>query len=262
MASALRAISTHRGLDLRGFSLLAFGAAGPMMAVAVARELGMKSVVIPPHPGEFSAYGLVSSDLRVTRAQSPFIQLNSIKSEFLEELFASLEKETVGDLLRQGVDQSDITLERSIFAMYAGQTWDNRVPIAPEPIDDDAVARIIGDVHAFYSGRYGYSAEELPIIVTSIEVTAAAKRFGGKPSYPTDQEGDSLLKSASLRLAGIDHPDAPVHDRARMRIGVAIPGPAVIVEQYATTVLDAGSSASLDSGGNLNIILEDLEENA
>ncbi|MFC0248112.1 hydantoinase/oxoprolinase family protein [Citricoccus parietis] len=260
MASALRAISTHRGVDLRGFSLLAFGAAGPMMAVAVARDLGMKSVVIPPHPGEFSAYGLVSSDLRVTRAQSPFIQLNSIKSDFLEELFASLEKETVGDLLRQGVDESDITLERSIFAMYAGQTWDNRVPIASEPIDDDAVARIISDVHAFYNSRYGYSADELPIIVTSIEVTAAAERFGGTPNYPTDQEGDSLLKTASLRLAGIDHPDAPVHGRARMRIGVPIPGPAVIVEQYATTVLDAGSSASLDSGGNLNIILKDLEE--
>jgi N-methylhydantoinase A len=260
MANAIRAISTHRGFDLRDFSLLAFGAAGPMMAVSVARELGMSRAVIPPHPGEFSAYGLVASDLRVTRAQSPFIQLNTIKGDYLEGLFAKLEQDASSDLIRQGVEAEDITLQRDIFAMYAGQTWDNRVSIQTAAIDDNNVQEIVRQVHAFYAGRYGYSAEELPIIVTSIEVTAAAKRFAGAPRYDRPDGGDSLLKTTTLRLNGAEYIDVPVHQRERMAVGVPIHGPAVVVERYATTVLDHASSAVIDGGGNLNVTLTVLEE--
>ncbi|MDF2443850.1 MAG: N-methylhydantoinase [Subtercola sp.] len=260
MANAIRAISTHRGFDLRDFSLLAFGAAGPMMAVAVARELGMTSAVIPPHPGEFSAYGLVASDLRVTRAQSPFIQLGSIKGEYLEGLFRKLEVDASSDLIRQGVSADEVTLQRDVFAMYAGQTWDNRVPIASGPIDDKSVESIIESVHEFYLGRYGYNAHELPILVTSIEVTAAAKRFGGVPDVARQSAGNSRLKTTALRLNGADYADVPVHRRESMGVGRPVQGPAVIVERYATTVLDGASSAVIDDGGNLNITLDDLEE--
>lgn len=260
MANAIRAVSTHRGLDLRQFSLLAFGAAGPMMAVPVARELGMSSVVIPSHPGEFSAYGLVSSDLRITKAQSPFVHLNSIKGDYLESLFAALEQDVVSDLIRQGVGRSDITLERDLFAMYAGQTWDNRVPIGPDTIDDERVGRIVDQVHEFYLTRYGYSAVELPIMVTTIEVTAAAKRFGAVPSTPASGAADSLLKTTTVRLNGVDHDNVPVHVREKLRKGVLVHGPAIIVEKYATTVIDEASVAEQDDDGNLNIALSSLEE--
>src|SRR5690606_26824966 len=131
MAGALRSISTYRGLDLREFSLLAFGAAGPMMAGQVARELGIGSVVVPGHPGEFSAYGLVASDLRVTKARSPLAPLAAIGADSLESSFVELEEAAKADLLRQGVAESDISVHRDIFAMYAGQTWDNRIALDP-----------------------------------------------------------------------------------------------------------------------------------
>lgn len=257
MANAIRAISTHRGLDLREFSLLAFGAAGPMMAVPVARELGIRTVVVPAHPGEFSAYGLVSSDLRVTKAESPFLQLNSVSSDHLEELFRSLGERAAGELRRQGVAEDDITLDRSIFAMYAGQTWDNRVTIGNGLIDDDGRGAILRQVHDFYDGHYGYSAEELPVIVTTIEVTASASRVAAADTTASRDVGDSLVRTIPLRLGGVDHPQAPVHRRERMAPGEPVHGPAVIVERYATTVLDTGSTAVVNKQGHLEITLEE-----
>lgn len=260
MAGAIRSISTYRGLDLREFSLLAFGAAGPMMAVQVAHELGVHSVVIPARPGEFSAYGLVASDLRVTKAQSPLTALHTYGSTQLEADFHTLEETARADLIRQGVARDTITVSRAIFAMYAGQTWDNRLELAPGPIDDTGIDAIARQVHAFYLARYGFTAEELPIMVTTIEVTAAAARPALSPKHPRDARGDSQIRRARLRLAGREYPDVAVHDRMRLSTGQTITGPTVITEPYATAVLDETSTARVDHSGNLTITLNPPEK--
>ncbi|MCG3753930.1 hydantoinase/oxoprolinase family protein [Amycolatopsis sp. Poz14] len=257
MAGALRSISTYRGLDLREFSLLATGAAGPMMAVQVARELGLRSVVVPAHPGEFSAYGLVSSDLRVTKVQSPLAPLTAIGADKLEASFRELEEAAKADLVRQGVAEDSISVQREIFAMYAGQTWDNRIPLAPGAIDDARLGEIAGQVHEFYLSRYGFTADELPIMLTTIEVTASAARPAPPVRRPAAGSGDSLLRRSPLRLAGRDYGEVPVHDRDRLGADDVVEGPAVIVERYATTAIDAGSSARIDSTGNLAVTLSE-----
>lgn len=255
MAGALRSISTFRGLDLREFSLLAFGAAGPMMAVQVARELGLGSVVVPGHPGEFSAYGLVASDLRVTKAQSPLAPLMDIGADKLEAGFVELEDAAKADLVRQRVAESDITLSREIFAMYAGQTWDNRIALDPGLIDDARLDGIAAQVHEFYLSRYGFTAEEIPIMLTTIEVTAAAARPALPPRRPTVGAGGSLIRRTSLRLAGKEYTDVGVFDRDRLGPDEIVTGPAIVVESYATTAIDDGSTARLDGSGNLTVTL-------
>ncbi|MFT3660745.1 MAG: hydantoinase/oxoprolinase family protein [Gordonia sp. (in: high G+C Gram-positive bacteria)] len=257
MAGALRSISTYRGLDLREFSLLAFGAAGPMMAIQVARELGLGSVVVPRHPGEFSAYGLISSDLRVTKAVSPMAPLRVLGAETLEAEFSRLEGEAKADLLNQGVTESDVTTSREIFAMYSGQTWDNRISVPLDHVDEAGLEVIAQRVHDFYQQRFGFTATELPIMVTTVEVTAAAARPAEAPRGAVESEGSSLLRHAPLRLAGKDFGDVPVHDRARLSTLDRIHGPAVIVEQYATTALDEGSTARIDESGDLIVTLGD-----
>lgn len=259
IASALRSISTYRGLDLRDFSLLAFGAAGPMMAIQVARELGLSSVVVPAHPGEFSAYGLVASDLRVTRAQSPLAPLLAIGADKLEAAYQELEEAARADLLRQGVTADSITVSREIFAMYAGQTWDNRLTLEPGPIDDHRLDAITHQVHDFYLARYGFSAEELPIMVTTIEVTAAAGRPALPPAQPLADGHGSLIRRTSLRLAGQQYSDVPVHAREKLSADETVTGPAIIVERYATTALDAGCTARLGHSGHLTITLAPKE---
>lgn len=256
MASALRSISTFRGLDLRGFSLLAFGAAGPMMAVQVARELGLASVVVPAHSGEFSAYGLVASDLRVTKAKSPLETLTAMGPEKLEATFRELEGAAIAELKRQGVAREDVTLTRDIFAMYSGQSWDNRLQIEGGLIDDGRIKAITDQVHAFYIDTFGFSAEELPILITTVEITAAARRPALPRRRPAEAIGESLIRYRdSLTLAGRMYVDVPIHDRMRIGAQQEISGPAVIVEAYATTVIDADSVARVDELGNLTITL-------
>ncbi|MEV6362371.1 hydantoinase/oxoprolinase family protein [Nocardia asteroides] len=255
MAGALRSISTYRGFDLREFALVAFGAAGPMTAVRVARELGVRAVVVPPHPGAFSAFGLVASDLRVTRAQSPMAALLSLGSSKLENAYADLEQAAVADLAGQGVAESEITLHREMFAMYAGQTWDNRIPVAAGKIDDARLRELSADVHRFYAARYGFTADELPIMVTTIEVTAAAARPTAAVHTPHAGAGTGPIRHAPLRLGGRDHGDVPVYDRDRLGADQIVAGPAVIVERYATTVLDPQSTAHVDAAGNLVVEL-------
>jgi N-methylhydantoinase A len=259
MAGALRSISTYRGLDLREFALLAFGAAGPMMATPVARDLGLSSVIVPPHPGEFSAYGLVASDLRVSRVRSPLAPLLAIGAAKLEADFRELEQAARANLVDQGVAADDIVLRREIFAMYAGQTWDNRLPLDPGVIDDERVDAIARQVHDFYLARYGFAAEELPIMVTTIEVTAAAARPALPSRPPAEVTDDSLIRHVSLRLTGRQYDSVPVHDRTKLAAGAQTSGPAVIVEAYSTTIVDDASTAHIDAGGNLILTLAPKE---
>jgi N-methylhydantoinase A len=254
VAGSIRSISTYRGLDMRDFGLLAFGSAGPMIAHQVAREMGVDKVVVPQSPGEFSAYGLLTSDLRVTTARSPMTVLSADGGTDWEGMLAALESQVAASLGTQGADSGTIVFERAVYAMYSGQTWDNRLEIEPGAIDDVRVKQLIDQVHDFYQQRYGFSAEELPIIVTTLEVTGRAPRATLPAATSHAGTGDPVLRRASVRLDGITHEDTPVYSRALLPVGEAVPGPALIVEDYATTVVHADASARQDEAGILRIV--------
>lgn len=255
IAGSIRAISTYRGLDLREFTLMAFGAAGPMVANQVARDLGVSSVIVPPSPGEFSASGLLRSDLRVTRAQSPLMTLHSDNASSLAKSFDDLEAEVGTDLSAQGVERADMVFERALFVMYEGQTWDNRIPLGREELDDTQVKALQTQVHDFYRSRYGYSAEELPIVVTTVEVTGVAPRQVLPDIADGQGSGNPLIRETPLRVSGDDHARVPVYDRGNLAVGREIQGPAIIAERYATTVVDARSVAFIDSKRHLCVQL-------
>jgi N-methylhydantoinase A len=262
VAGSIRSISTYRGLDLREFGLLAFGSAGPMIAHQVARELGVDKVVVPQAPGEFSAFGLLTSDLRVSTARSPMTVLSTDGGTDWEGMFTELEEQVAASLGSQGAAKEDIVFERAIFAMYTGQTWDNRLAIEPGEIDDVRVKQLIGQVHEFYQQRYGFSAEELPIVVTTVEVTGRAPRATLPTHVSHAGEGDPILRRAAVRLDGVTHADTPVYSRDLLPIDQPVPGPALIVEDYATTVLHLGSSATQDAAGILRIVSDRKDEHS
>lgn len=209
-----------------------------MMAIQVARELGLGSVVVPRHPGEFST---ISSDLRVTKAVSPMDTLTALGAQTLEAEFSRLSAEARADLLNQGVTEGDVHTTREIFAMYAGQTWDNPHSVRSTTSMTTACRRSPRACTTSTASGFGFTAEELPIMVTTIEVTAAAARPAEAPRSTVDAEGESLIRHAPLRLAGRDFGVVPVHDRARLSTLDRVHGPAIIVEQYATTAIDEGS---------------------
>ncbi|GEL25232.1 5-oxoprolinase [Pseudonocardia sulfidoxydans NBRC 16205] len=256
VAGSIRSISTYRGLDLRDFGLLAFGSAGPMIAHQVARELGVDKVVVPQAPGEFSAFGLLTSDLRVTTARSPMTVLSTGNGTDWEGMFTELEDQVASSLGTQGAAKEDIVFERAIYAMYSGQTWDNRLDIAPGEIDDVRIKQMTGMVHDFYQQRYGFSAEELPIVVTTVEVTGRAPRATLPKHVSHAGEGDPVLRRTTVRLEGVTYDSAPVYKRDLLPVGEGVSGPALIVEDYATTVVQAGSTATQDAAGILRIVTD------
>ncbi|MEU6701998.1 hydantoinase/oxoprolinase family protein [Pseudonocardia sp. NPDC046786] len=258
IAGSIRSISTYRGLDVRDFGLLAFGAAGPMVADRVARELGARKVLVPSSPGEFSAFGLLTSDLRVTRARSPLTTLNDHDPHALEAAYAEMERDIIEDLGRQGVSAESVEFERAFFAMYRGQTWDNRLPLQSGTIDSETIETMLRQVHDLYEHRYGFSAEEIPVLVTTLEVTGVSRRPEMASFHASTAETSTdPQRRVALRLAGVEHPDSPVYTRVQLAGGMSVNGPAIIVEAYATTVVNAGSTASVTDTGELLLTLDE-----
>ena len=256
IAGSIRAISTYRGLDLRDYALVAFGAAGPMLAGQLALDLGVGEVLVPSNPGQFSALGLLLSDLRVTKARSPMQVLDPSVADSLEDAYRDMESVVTTELGRQGA--SEAIFERAFYAMYMGQTWDNRLPLAPGPLTPGRVEAIYRQVHEYYRGQYGYSAEELPVIVTTLEVTGVARRPTIAAAAIERDGRPSLLKQADVRLGG-QHHRVDFHRRASLSEGDAIDGPAVIVDVYSTIVVPVSATATIDGLGFIHITIRNEE---
>jgi N-methylhydantoinase A len=139
--------------------------------------------------------------------------------------------------------------------MYAGQTWDNRLPLWNGEIDAARVEEMVAQVHDFYRARYGFSAEELGIVLTTIEVTGVARRRARPRLARPAVDRDPLIGTTSLLLGSVEHPDTPIYRREHLPVGYEVNGPAVIVERYATTVVDETSTAVVDDQGSLRITL-------
>lgn len=256
IAAKVRSISVYRGLNVREFALQPSGSAGPMLADRVGQILGVDRVVVPRSPGQFSALGLLRSDLMVTRAQSIMTPLGAAHADVIESAFGDLQNAIRSDLLDQGVDVSTLRFERAIFAMYRGQTWDNRLPIASDPITSAAADALVPRFHEFYQEAYGFAATEIPVVVSTVEVTAVIEREHGKADVVPDA-GESFLRTTKLTVPGATAPvDLPIHIRERMEPNTPVAGPALIAEKFATTLVLPDRRAVVDD--DLNLIIEPL----
>ncbi|MBC3191718.1 hydantoinase/oxoprolinase family protein [Pseudonocardia sp. C8] len=253
IAAKIRTISVYRGLDVREFALLPFGSAGPMLADQVGQILGVETVVVPATPGQFSALGLLQSDLRATTAQSVMTPLLPGSAAEIESGFAGLESRLTEELTGQGVDIAGLSFDRALFGMYRGQTWDNRLPLGAGRITEETLPRIVADFHAFYQDSYGFSAPEIPVVASTLEVTAVIPRPHRVPSV-APEPGGSLLAHRTLRVPGAgESVEVPVHVRERLDPGERVPGPAIVAERFATTVVLPGRCARVDDDGLLII---------
>ncbi|MCP2276254.1 hydantoinase/oxoprolinase family protein [Nocardia amikacinitolerans] len=254
IAAKVRSISVYRGLDVREFALQPSGSAGPMLADRVGQILGLDKVIVPRSPGQFSALGLLRSDLMVTRAQSIMTPLAPDRAEAVEAAFTALQNSVRSELRDQGIDVSRLRFERAVFAMYRGQTWDNRLPIEAGAITAERVGELIPRFHEFYQDSYGFAAPEIPVVVSTVEVTAVIPRELGAADHTPD-EGEAFLRTTWLTVPGTTEPlEVPIHIRERLAPHHPVPGPALIAEKFATTLVLPGRAAHVDD--DLNLIIE------
>jgi N-methylhydantoinase A len=250
----LRRVSIERGVDPRGFTLVAFGGAGPLHAGLLIREMGFRSAVIPPYPGLFSASGLLAADLRMDESQTV---LRLLGPEAIDDLLRWF-RETARNLseqLRSGpVASRRIRILGSLDCRYAGQGFELNVPLAG--IDRPSLDRAVAQFHRLHRQTYGHSGEDKLVEVVTLRLSA----FGAlpRPKVSTARTGRAQppAREANIgtRRIGIAHGGRgaiPIFRRDLLRSGNRIEGPAVIEQMDSTTLLLAGQQAKVDAAGNL-----------
>ncbi len=262
MVSLLRGISIYKGRDPRDYSLLAYGAAGPMHASVLGRELGVKEVIIPPWPGEFSAMGLLVSDFKYDCGQSYVKLIDEVSPEELGALYLGLEEQAVEQILAQGISKEKIGLFRSFDGVYMGQSWDTPAPVPQGVFNFEMIMKMKQNFEAAYQRLWGYTLE-YPIQISTVRVSAVG--YTGKPEFKKIPPGDEV----PLKEARIDEVEAyfridqtmkamrtPVFDRSRLLAQNQITGPAIIAQPTSTTILLPNDAAVIDIFGNIRIRIQ------
>jgi N-methylhydantoinase A len=248
MTSAIREISIQRGHDPRDFTLIAFGGAGPMHALAMADEIGIPRVLVPRHPGNFSALGLLASDIKHDDVRTR-VGLLRERLPALHEVFAEMETAARRQLEHEGFAPEQQKLLRSLDLRYRGQAFELGISLAGPELRLD---RIEADFHRQHRAAYGHANPEAAIELVNARLTAyglvpkpAAERFAAAAS----QDG-ALVERRPVWFDGRAH-DCPVWERERLPEGARLAGPAIVEEFGATTVVPPGWRGTVDAHGNL-----------
>jgi N-methylhydantoinase A len=251
MAKVLRIVSIERGHDPRAFTMIAFGGGGPLHACALAEELGVRRIVVPPNPGLFSAYGLLAADVRATFVRSVVERDDRVDPSALDVVFTQLEDDGRAALGAQGVAASDMVFVREFDMRYEGQSFELTVPFAPSP--EDAVAAF----HREHRRVFGYDAPEEAVEFVSARLIAIGRV--PKPRFPAaslrgDEQPNAPVPSATRDLwIESAYGNVSVFERARLRAGDVLMGPCVIEQYDSCTYVAPGWSARLDALGNLDM---------
>ncbi len=250
MAGTIREVSVYRGHDPRDFVLLAYGGAGPMFASELASELGMTSVLIPPHPGNLSALGLLVSPLKRDFVRTKVRRLEDMEASELAAAWSELRADGVREFETDGLPVATLEFERSVDARYVGQSSALNLKCAADSPDPRALA---ADFHTAHEAAFSHSDTDEPVELVNVRLSAAL------PAAPLDigaeapEEG--FAKPCGTRLVHFRGRslDCPVYARDDLPRGSEIGGPSIVEETGSTTVVWPSDVLCVDPRGNLRL---------
>ena len=252
-ANAIRQMTIQRGIDPRGFALLSFGGAGPAQSPAVMDLLNMQACIVPPNPGNLSAFGLLAVDWRTDQILTKVMHQDSVDLAAVAGIYAKLEHEAVETLERDGIERSRMRLVREADVRYAGQSMEVRVPAPGGAVDAKFLVTLIDAFNAAHRRTFGYDyAGRQKVEVVNFCVSG----FGliERPEIPKLAKRDGATPARkSVRPVYFDGAfrDTPVYDRAALLPGFRLDGPAVVEEFGSTTVVFPGQYLEVDPHGVL-----------
>lgn len=254
MADAVRLVSIRRGLDPRDFALIAFGGAGALHGVDVAKELNIPTVVVPPNPGVTSALGCLLVDIQHDLSQMFTGAADSADAEALEQHFKELELEGQERLRHEKVAESDGVFERGISMRYQGQWRSLQVKMGNGP---NALREAVQLFHEEHEKQYAFRQDETPVEIYQLHLKALGKT--PKPSFRPSPIGTGdpgePLEVREVYFEGKWHP-TPVYQRENLPSGAAFIGPAILNQIDSTTVIPPDSSAVIDEWFNIRITVD------
>jgi N-methylhydantoinase A len=252
MVGAIRLVSVERGHDPRDFALLAFGGAGPLHGGALARLLGVRTIVVPPNPGVLSALGLLVSNLRAEFARTCLQRGGSVDRDLVARVFAELEAEAVAWLDRERVPESVRRISWTASMRYRHQGFELFVPWAGRDASEETIAQTIAAFHRLHEQLYTFAQTDTPVEIVTLRVDAEG--VFDPPQLPTLMSGGSpdeaIVAHQTMHIAS-GATEAPIYDRARLDAGARIAGPAIVTQLDATTLVLPGQQAETDAHGNL-----------
>ncbi len=259
MADEVRVFAAKRGVDLSTFTLLPFGGAGAVHAAAVAEELGMKRILVPMRPGAFSALGLLCTDVVHDYIRSELRPFADVSPDHAEEIFALLETRARQELLAEGMKIEDAQFSRELDLRYTGQGYELRTPLDGlfvGALDAPAMEAARARFDQRHAQIHGHAASDRPVEVVSYRLRLRVS----VPKYQPVEEGPPLHPRAvaeaqkgarQVYFDGVTPLDAKLYERERLDIGAIIHGPCIVEQFDATTVVNPGWSARVDSFRNL-----------
>src|SRR4051812_34343067 len=231
MADAVRIISLQRGYDPREFALVVFGGAGPLHGAALAKELGVPTVLVPPRPGTWSALGCLMVDIRHDLSEMFLRPAADADAHELDAAFKRLEDKGRELLASEGVAEEGVTLERSIAMRYLGQ-WRSL-----EVAFDGDLGAAVERFHTEHEREFSYRRDDAPVELYRLQLVATGATE--EVRLPEHERGGELPAPAERRTVYFDGEavDTPVFERSELPAGVTFDGPAVIGQLDTTTLV-------------------------
>ncbi len=255
-ANALRQVSVKRGLDVRDFTLVTFGGSGSLLACRLIDILGLAAVLVPPNPGNVSAFGLLTVDVRNDYVRTHVARHDRLDLDLLRTVYEDLTVEADGALQREGFAPADRKFVRTADLRYYGQAFEVRVEVAPGELDRAATDAASDAFHAEHHRLYGYDFAQDPsqaVEWVNVRVTGIGPIRSPEVVSIEDGSGAEHARSGARRAFFDSWGEVATYDRAQLGCGDTLLGPAVIEEFGSTVPLHPGFEAEVDRYGNLRI---------
>jgi len=252
MASAIKMVTLERGLDPRRFALLAFGGAGPLHAASIARRLQIRKVIIPLHPGNLSAIGLLLSDIRVDKVWTQAFNSIDVDAALVDRQFSRIADLAAADLQAEGFSGT-ADCSYAINMRYLGQNYEHEVPVPFGTVTPAVLAEAFATFERIHAGMYGYVMAHEIIELISFKVTAIGRRprLAIAQATPHGQTRPPHLAQVYFRGAGFV--PAPIIHRESLQVDERLPGAVIVVEEGSTTMVEPGMWVERTANGLLII---------
>ncbi|MGI8722921.1 MAG: hydantoinase/oxoprolinase family protein [Geodermatophilaceae bacterium] len=256
-ANALRQVSVKRGLDVRDFTLVTFGGSGSLLACRLVDILGLAGVLVPPNPGNVSAFGLLTVDVRNDYVRTHVVRQDRLDPARLSAVYAELHVDADSALQREGFSAGERRFVRTADMRYYGQAFEVRVNVGDGVLGPAVIEQVADAFHAEHRRLYGYDFADDPrqqVEWVNVRVTGIGPiRSPDVVSIGAGSGADGARTGS--RRAYFDYwADVPTYDRPMLGAGDTIEGPAVIEEFGSTVPLHPGFRAEVDRYGNLRIV--------
>jgi len=258
-ANAIRIISIQRGYDPREFTLIAHGGSGPMFAPFIAEDLEIKKIIVPAiHPGVFSAWGMLLSDIKHDLITTNVIRLdgeNAVK--IINETYKDLENKLLERYRDEGIDNRDVVISPFADLRYSGQEHTVRVPMLSGEISKEDLEKIMGRFHRYHEREYSFKLLDSPAEIVNFYMAGIVKAKElplHEVVNPDTPVGDAIKEDREVFIYG-NYMSLPVLDRAKIPSGVDISGPVIIEDPTSTILVLKSQKLCTDKYGNIIILV-------